>query len=80
MWKTYNIKAKFLTALVPNSRNNHLGTRSRIPPLTKGSSTLAISIYDNSFAAMGPKLGTPYPEAAQKLDAFKSKSVARIVL
>ena len=59
MWKTYNIKAKFLTALVPNLRNNHLGTRSRIPPLTKGSLTLAISIYDNSFAAMGPKLGTP---------------------
>ena len=58
-----------------------LGTRCRIPPLKRTTSALAKSIYDKSFAVMGPKLWNMIPQSiasAPSLESFKSRLTSYI--
>ena len=80
VWKT-------LQGLVPNDldivsyKHIRLGTRCRIPPMHKTASTLAKSIYDKSFAVMGPKLWNIIPQSissAPSLESFKSRLTSYI--
>ena len=78
VWKT-------LQGLVPNDLNiefydhKRLGTRCRIPAITKTASGMAKSLYDNSFAVVAPKLWNIIPSgitSADSLPLFKSKLTA----
>ena len=80
VWKT-------LQGLVPNDldivsyKHVCLGTRCRIPPMHKTASALAKSIYDKSFAVMGPKLWNIIPQSissAPSLESFKSRLTSYI--
>ena len=63
VWKT-------LHELAPNDigiifyEHIRLGTRCRIPPLKRTSSAIFKSIYDKSFAVMGPKLWNIIPQSS----------------
>ena len=75
MWKTWQ-------GAVPNDLDiqfyDHarLGTRCKIPSIMRNSTTLSRSIYDHSFAVLGPKLWNTIPKnikTAPSFEAFKSK-------
>ena len=80
LWKT-------LKGIVPNDLDiqfyDHirLGFRCRIPPMNKNASTLAKSLYDKSFAVVGPKLWNIIPQrikSAPTLESFKSSLTSYI--
>ena len=80
VWKT-------LHKLAPNDigiifyEHIQLGTRCRIPPLKRTASALTKSIYDKSFAVMGPKLWNIIPQSitsAPSLESFKSRLTSYI--
>ena len=55
--------------------SSRYGLLARIPPLAVSSSTKAKSLYDNSFAVLGPKLWNLVPKSLKTVDsmnAFKS--------
>ena len=70
MWKILNekvpndIKVQFR----PESR---LGVQAKIPPLNRASRPKNLSIYENSFAVLGPKLWNVLPSY---LSVMKSES------
>ena len=81
VWKTWK-------GVVPNDldiqfhENPRLGTRCKIPPMQKNASTLSKSIYDASFAVLGPKLWNTIPKdmtSAQSLESFKSKLTSHLM-
>ena len=73
MWKIFH-------KMIPNCCNIQYKTSSRngcvavVPPLAKSSSSSNQTIYDHSFAVLGPKLWNKVPStvrAAPTFDAFK---------
>ena len=79
---------KIIKGLAPNDINlksyEHirLGTRCQIPPLQKKAPTYAKSIYDSSFAVVGPKLWNILPRSvtcAPSLESFKSSLTSHIM-
>ena len=79
VWKT-------LHELAPNDigilfyEHIQLGNRLRIPSLKRTASALAKSIYDKSFAVMGPKLWNiiPQTQSITSLESFKSRLTSYI--
>ena len=78
---------KILHGLAPNDidiifyQHIRLGTRCRIPPIKKTASALAKSIYDKSFAVLGPKLWNIIPPnitSAPSLESFKSRLTSHL--
>ena len=73
---------KVLRELVPNHLETNfmapsrLGIRAKVPPIVKSSSLRNQSLYDNSFAVMGPRLWNILPSHLHhiaELQQFKTK-------
>ena len=80
LWKTLKgIFPKYLD--IQFYDHIRLGFRCRIPPMNKNASTLAKSLYDKSFAVVGPKLWNIIPQrikSAPTLESFKSSLTSYI--
>ena len=62
--------------------HGRLGSRCKIPPMSKKSNLLTKSLYDNSFAVLGPRLWNSVPKeikAAPSFEVFKSRLTSHLL-
>ncbi len=79
---------KILKGIAPNDlqlksyEHIRLGTRCSVPPIPKKAPTYAKSLFDNSFAVIGPKLWNILPYSvtcAPSAESFKSRLTSHIM-
>ena len=75
MWKVYH-KAVPNTSGITFMSPSRLGIKAKVPPIVKSSSLRNQSLYDNSFAVVGPRLWNILPSHLHhiaELQQFKTK-------